>query len=206
METSTIRAGTVSDIYRQIAINSQTIKPEKNLTPDKSATGESIPATDSVQFRNTVTSQNLDTVRTIEQMHAQLNQLAKGVRQSNEAINKVADQVVQLKDNLIGPGKIFPPYPADSKQRANQMNEFASLRKQLLGLEVPPPPAPVYEKVKAMWQDLFDSNGKIIQTTVPELDNKSSDTQLKDAKATLDTTVSKLSDLSNKVTQAFVKP
>jgi len=176
--------------------------------------GEAVPqvptdtraASDTVQVRSSVSLKNLDTVRAIEQMYASLNQLAKGVRETNESINAAVDQVDTMRNGIQGVVKNYPPFPIDSKERNDRLMEYTSLRKELLSLMVPTPPVAPYEKVKLMWSSLFDSNGKIQQSLVPELSKGSSDAQLTTASQTLEKTSSQLSEFSNKVTQALVQP
>ena len=167
---------------------------------------ETLGTKDTVQVRSSVSLKNLDTVRAIEQMHASLNQLAKGVRETNESINSAVDQIDAMKNSVQGVVKNYPPFPIDSKERNDRLMEYTSLRKELLSLMVPAPPAAPYEKVKLMWSTLFDSNGQIKQSLVPELSKGSSDAQLVDASQTLEKTSSQLSEFSNKVTQALVQP
>lgn len=162
---------------------------------------------DSVQVSSTVSLKNLDTVRVIEQMHASLNQLAKGVRETNESLNKAVDLVESMKNSIQTVIKNFPPFPVDSKDRNEMLMEYNSLRKELISLMVPPPPPPIYEKVRHMWGSLFgDQNGSFQQNTVPQLENSSSDARLKEASQSLDKTSAQLADFSSKVTQALVHP
>ncbi len=162
---------------------------------------------DSVQVSSTVTLKNLDTVRVIEQMHASLNQLAKGVRETNESLNKSVDLVDSMNSTVQSIIKNYPPFPVDSKERNERLMEYSGLRKELVSLMVPPPPPPVYEKVKHMWGMLFEDQGSILaQNAIPQLDNSSSDTRLKEVSQTLDGTSAQLVGLSSKVTQALVQP
>ncbi len=163
--------------------------------------------TDSVRVSSTVAMKNLDTVRVIEQMHASLNQMAKGVRETNESLNKAVDLVDSMKSSIQTIIKNFPPFPVDSKERNDRLMEYNALRKELISLMVPPPPPPVYEKIKHMWESLFeDQNGSLLKNSVPLLENSSSDAQLKDVSQTLDKTSAQLADFSSKVTQALVQP
>lgn len=162
---------------------------------------------DSVRVSSTVALKNLDTVRVIEQMHASLNQLAKGVRETNESLNKAVNLVDSMKSSIQTVIKNFPPFPVDSKERNDRLMAYNALRKELISLMVPPPPPPVYEKIKHMWESLFeDQNGSLLKNSAPLLENTSSDDQLKGASQTLDKTSAQLADFSNKVTQALVQP
>lgn len=162
---------------------------------------------DSVRVSSTVALKNLDTVRVIEQMHASLNQLAKGVRETNESLNKAVNLVDSMKSSIQTVIKNFPPFPVDSKERNDRLMAYNALRKELISLMVPPPPPPVYEKIKHMWESLFENqNGSLLKNSAPLLENTSSDDQLKGASQTLDKTSAQLADFSNKVTQALVQP
>ncbi len=197
-----------------ISNNNSYKKQENSLQSQASAkTTSAVKATDlksdslrsdTVQVQSTITLKNLDTVKVIEQMHARLNQLVKGVRETNELINNAADNVDQLKNGLQSIVKNFPPYSVDSKERQDILMQYISLRKEILALQVPPPPAPVYEKVGRMWDSLFDEYGHLQKTAVPNVNLESSDSQLGQASAALDTTSAKLADLSTAVTQALV--
>lgn len=163
-------------------------------------------ATDTVQIKSTVTLKNLDTVKAIEQMHAKLNDLVKGVRQTNEELNRAVDQVSQMQGNLMSIVKNYPPYPIESSQRKELLMSYMSLRKEIESLMVPPPPVPVYEKVKSMWSAMFAQNGQMQASAVPPLENGSSDKQVQATSDVLGRTIQQLSDLSTDVTQALVQP
>jgi len=183
--------------------------PAKNQDKDASVqvSNNNYAKTDLVRVSSTVALKNLDTVRVIEQMHASLNQLAKGVRETNESLNKAVDLVDSMKSSIQAVIKNFPPFPVDSKERNDRLMEYNALRKELISLMVPPPPPPVYEKIKHMWESLFeDQNGSLLMNSAPLLENSSSDAQLKDASQDLDKTSAQLADFSSKVTQALVQP
>lgn len=183
--------------------------PAKNQDKDASVqvSNNNYAKTDLVRVSSTVALKNLDTVRVIEQMHASLNQLAKGVRETNESLNKAVDLVDSMKSSIQAVIKNFPPFPVDSKERNDRLMEYNALRKELISLMVPPPPPPVYEKIKHMWESLFeDQNGSLLMNSAPVLENSSSDAQLKDASQDLDKTSAQLADFSSKVTQALVQP
>jgi hypothetical protein len=209
MDANTITKTVLASGAYQQQVSSQPLsaQPGGNSASDASIrTAATPPLTDTVQIRSTITSKNLDTVRTIELMHAMLNHQAKGVRETNEAVNKATEQVDAMKSSLQAVLKNFPPFPVDSKERNDKLMQYSSLRKELLSLMVPPPPPAPYEKVKHLWDALFDQNGKILPSTVPALENSSSDAKLKEASQGLDNTSIQLADLSNNVTQALVQP
>ena len=198
------KASAVSTIYQQQAVAQQSVKSSQPEA-EKRANAEKA-SNDSVKISSRVTLRNLDTVRAIEQLHAHLNQQAKGVRETNEAVNKVVEQVGAMRSNLQAILKNFPPYPIDSKERSEILMEYTSLRKQLMSLMVPPPPPPVYEKIQGMWSSLFEENGQVAKSNIPELENRSGDTAIKEAAYILEKTSTTLAEFSDKVTQALVTP
>lgn len=159
---------------------------------------------DQVAVATTVTLKNLTTVRAIEEMQNRLNQLAKGARESNEAVNKASETVGQMSTTLQGIVKNFPPFALDNKNREEILMGYSSLRKQIQALMVPPPPTPIYEKVKHMWQSLFTETGQIKSGTVPALENRSSDKQVQDTAAGLAKTGEQLAAVSTAITQALI--
>jgi seryl-tRNA synthetase len=191
--------------YQKLA--QQTVAPV-SAPESKTFTAQAVQATektsDSVQIKYSATSRNLDTVRAIEQMHARLNDLVKGVRQTNEGLNSSAETVDQLQTNLQKIVKNFPPFTADSPERQKILMSYVSIRKEMVRLMVPPPPPAVYEKVKGMWDAVFDGNGQISGTQIPELTPSSSDSQVKDASASLVKTSERLATLSDSITKALV--
>lgn len=205
MDGNTInKTSAVSTIYQQQAVAQQSMKSSQPEAEQRSFGDKS--NNDSVKISSRVTMRNLDTVRAIEQMHAHLNQQAKGVRETNEAVNKAVDQVNAMQSNLQAILKNFPPYPIDSKERSEILMGYTSLRKQLMSLMVPPPPPPVYEKVQHMWSSLFEENGQVAKANVPELESKSSDVAVKEAAYILEKTSTAIAEFSDNVTQALVNP
>ncbi|MGB4599828.1 MAG: hypothetical protein WBI04_07595 [Trichlorobacter sp.] len=163
-------------------------------------------AADTVQIKSSSIAKNLDTVKAIEQMHSRLNELVKGVRQTNEQLNKAAEQVAQMQGNLMTIVKNYPPYPIESMERRDLLMSYMSLRKDIENLMIPPPPQPVYEKVRSMWEAMFSQNGQLQASAVPALEAGSSDKQVQVATADLGKTHELLSGLSDQVTQALLQP
>ena len=191
--------------YQKLA--QQTVAPV-SAPESKTLTAQAIQATektsDSVQLKYSATSKNLDTVRAIEQMHARLNQLVKGVRETNEGLNNSAETVDQMQTTLQKIVKNYPPFNADSPERQKILMSYISIRKEMEKLMVPKPPAPVYEKVQGMWDSVLDTNGQIKNNQLPSLDQSSSDSQVKDATAGLAKISEKISTLSDNITKALV--
>ena len=193
----------ISATYQQNHI-SQSPKPIDTKTDSKAAVTHQ--ANDSLQLDSTVAKKNLETVRTIEDMHSRLNQLAKGIRETNEATGKATEVIGEMQSNIQSTIKNYPPFPIDSKERSSQLMQYASLRKQLISLMVPPPPPAAYEKVKHMWSSLFNQNNTIKADAVPELSASSNTAHMEEASQSLGQTSSQLVQISNLVTQALVQP
>lgn len=182
---------------------SNTAKEDTAAVEASASTASTAAVNDKVQITSSVTLKNVDTVRAIELMHSRMNQQIKSVRETNEALNKEANQVDQMSTNLNSIMKNFPPFPVDSKERQEILMSYTSLRQEILKMTVPPPPTPVYEHVKDTWQSLFNDNGQIQASAVPALQPDSSDAAVKDAAKGLDTTGQSLAGLSSSVTQAL---
>lgn len=191
-----------SHVAREAAINSAASLQAYHQQPPQAAAAVS----DTVQLKSSSIAKNLDAVKAIEQMHARLNDLVKGVRQTNEDLNKVAEQVGQMQGNLTTIVKNFPPYPIESMERRELLMSYMSLRKEIESLMVPPPPQPVYERVKTLWESMFSQNGQMQAAAVPALEANSSDKQVEQAGLKLGVLHGSLSNLSDQVTQALLQP
>ncbi|MDK9719192.1 MAG: hypothetical protein OEL57_15005 [Trichlorobacter sp.] len=159
---------------------------------------------DTVQIKSSSVAKNLDTVRSIEQMHGRLNELIKGVRQTNEDLNKAVETVAQMQGSLTSIVKNYPPYPIDSMERRDLLMSYMSLRKEIENLMVPAPPQPVYEKVKSMWEAMFAQNGQMQASAVPALETGASDKKVQLASEGLDNLSEQLGGLSDKITQTLI--
>jgi len=119
---------------------------------------------DKVSIKVELPQKTVDTLQKMGNISDFLNSVATNLRQTNEgltAVNAVAEQMKASLDKII---KNFPPYPIESKERMEQLMSYASLQKQILSLMLPPPPQPVYEKVKHLWEGLTSGIGGTIQT------------------------------------------
>ncbi len=163
----------------------------------------SAPQNDSVRITSSVTMKNVDTVRAIEEMHLRMNQQIKSVRQTNEAINQQADGVEKLSAALSAIVKNFPPFPVENKTRQEILMSYISIRKEILKMTVPPPPLPVYEKVKHLWGSLFEENGRLSSDSIPPLQTDSSDSAVGSAVDDLAKSAKSLADISSSVTQSL---
>ena len=113
-----------------------------------------------------------------------LNSVATNLRQTNEGLKATSAIVTDMKSSLDNIIKIYPPYSVESKERIAELMTFSSLKKQIVSLMVPAPPAPVYDTVKHLWEDLFSGANKTIQT--PTLPLNAPDSHINTAAKQLD--------------------
>lgn len=188
-------------------VREATVEASASLQAYKQQSREQLaaPPSDTVQIKSASTLKNLDTVKAIEQMHARLNDLVKGVRESNEQLNTAAEQVGRMQGSLTAIIKNYPPYPIESMERRDLLMSYMSLRKEIESLMVPPPPQPVYEKVRTMWEGMFAANGQIMPSAVPALDAGSSDKQVQDASLQIGRIGEQLGAMSDAVTKALLE-
>ena len=219
MSISSIAATSAPQQQQQTQQPAQKVQPEQQPAPVREAeisssaslqayqqqSRQQVPPTDTVHVKTSVTLKNLDTVKAIEQMHARLNDLVKGVRQTNEQLNMAAEQISQMQGSLMSVIKNYPPYPIESMERRDLLMSYMSLRKEIESLMIPPPPQPVYEKVQSMWDTMFARNGQLQATAVPALEAGSSDGQVKSVADQLETSHSRLANLSDAVTQGLLQ-
>jgi len=173
-------------------------------TSDTTALNPAAQAADQIKLSSSVTVKNLDTVKAIEQMHSRMNQLVKGTRETNEALNKAAEQVNFMQSNLASIIKNFPPFPIDSKERQELLMSYTSIRQEMMKMTIPQPPPPMYEQVKHEWDKTVGQNGQMLSSAIPALDTSSSDTQVKEASLQLDKASTGLANLSSSVTKALI--
>jgi len=177
---------------------------DQQKNTDTTAVNPAAQPTDQVKLSSSVTVKNLDTVKAIEQMHARMNQLVKGTRETNEALNKASEQISFMQGNLASIVKNFPPFPIESKERQDLLMSYTSIRQEMMRMTIPQPPPPMYEQVKHEWDKTVGQNGQMLANAVPALDTGSSDAQVKEASSLLDKTSTNLANLSSGVTAALI--
>lgn len=201
---TTYLAAQQPDARTQQLQQSQSVADEKKNTAETTTANTAVQANDQVKLSASVTVKNLDTVKAIEQMHSRMNQLVKGTRETNEALNKASEQVSFMQSNLSSIVKNFPPFPIDSKERQDLLMSYTSIRQEMMRMTVPQPPPPMYEQVKQEWDKTVGQNGQMLANAVPALDTGSSDAQVREASAQLEQTSSNLANLSTGVTAALI--
>lgn len=126
-------------------------------------------AGDKISIRVELPQNTVDTLQRMGNISDFLNSVATNIRQTNEGLtvaHVVADQMKASLEKIV---KNFPPFPVESKERMEQLMSYSSLQKQILSLMIPPPPQPVYEKVKHLWEGLASGIAGTIQTpTLPQ--------------------------------------
>jgi hypothetical protein len=189
-------------IQKQQQTNAEAVQSDSGAeSASISATQGAPSASDRVKLTSTVTLKNVDTVRAIEQMHTRMNEQIKSVRKTTEAINQQADGIEKLTTALNSIMKNFPPFPVDSKERQEILMSYASIRKEIMKMLVPPPPAQVYEQVKDTWKTVLGENGQLQPHAVPALQDDSPDAVLGDAANGLGKSAQSLATLSSSITE-----
>jgi DNA repair exonuclease SbcCD ATPase subunit len=64
--------------------------------------------------------------------------LSRGIEKADQAMGEINQEVEKAKQDLSKIVKMYPPYPQDSKERAELLNSYLGLRKQIEKLTVPP--------------------------------------------------------------------
>lgn len=136
-------------------------------------------AGDKVSIKVELPQNTVDTLQKVGNISDFLNSVATNLRQTNEGLKAANAIVEQMKTSLDKIIKNFPPYPIESKERMEQLMSYSSLQKQILSLMIPPPPQPVYERVKHLWEGLASGIGGAIQT--PSLPQDAPDSHVKAA-------------------------
>lgn len=141
-------------------------------------------AGDKVSIKVELPQNTVDTLQKMGNISDFLNSVATNLRQTNEGLTAANAIVEQMKASLDKIIKNFPPYPIESRERMEQLMSYSSLQKQILSLMTPPPPQPVYEKVKHLWEGLTSGIAGTIQT--PALPADAPDSHVKAASKQLD--------------------
>ena len=209
MSVESIKQGIPQQYFHQqvaAASNSKndlTSTKQDDISASKSAASLNSRQVDQVILNTDSPLKNLDTARAIEQMHARLNELAKGVRETNEALAATSKLLDQAQTPLSMIIKNYPPFTADSKERQNLLMSYISIRKEIEQMTVPPPPPPIYEKITYMWDNLF-SEGRLKTGIIPEINTMSSDQSLKEASSAIATGNELIASVSTGITNALL--
>ncbi|RJQ82976.1 MAG: hypothetical protein C4519_07310 [Desulfobacteraceae bacterium] len=74
----------------------------------------------------------------LEAAHADRQSFAQQIRAVDKTMELIEENVQNMQDSLEGVVKIYPPYPQDSIERIQALRQFATLRKMIDQLTVPP--------------------------------------------------------------------
>lgn len=152
-------------------------------------------AGDRVSIKVELPKNTVDTLHKMGNISDFLNSVAVSIRQTHEGLKATSHIAEDMKTSLDNITKNFPPYSLQSKERIDLLMSYSSLKKQIISLMVPPPPTPVYEKVKHLWEDLFSGPNKTIQT--PTLPHDAPDSQVKAAASQLENVSGQISQLQD---------
>lgn len=151
-------------------------------------------SSDQVSINITVPRQTLDTIEKIGSIGEVLNGAAKNIRETGTALKLSSDLMAQMKTELGKIIKNFPPFPPESAERREILMSYQSIREQIDKMSIPAPPAPVYERVQTMWQEVFPAN-KQSKLDTPSLTQNATDTQVHQADEQLTFTRSAVTQL-----------
>lgn len=202
-----VSAGYPAQTYLSHQTNKAESKNISGMPVQEASAGEASlqqSSTDQVKLSTSITVKNLDTVKAIEQMHATMNQHIKSVRETNEQLNKTAEQLNAMQNAITSIQKNFPPFSMDSKERQELLMSYTAIRQELMKMTIPQPPAPLYEQVKHQWGTTIGQNGQMMASAVPALDTSSSDAKLEEASDVITNTNNSLAELSSGITRALI--
>lgn len=174
--------------------SSHTTQVQPNdLKPPPTETVDTPKSRDQVAFGIGSSRQSLDTLQRLGGITGALNATANRIRETGDGLKSSADIVSKMGGELNRIIKNYPPFSIEDEDRKKILMGYSSLRKQIEALMVPPPPAPIYEKVDGMWQKLFSQQvGKL---TTPSLEQDSSDSAVQAAASQLSATGDTISQL-----------
>ncbi len=74
----------------------------------------------------------------LQNRHEELNGAASVVREVEQSAEKASQLLNKMENELGSVVKMYPPYPVDSPERVQLLNNFGGLRKQIEALTFPP--------------------------------------------------------------------
>ncbi len=160
-------------------------------------------AGDKVSINVQISKSSADTLQKMGNISDFLNSVATNLRQTNEGLKEASTVVAEMKSSLDKIIKNYPPYSVESKDRIDQLMSYSSLRKQIMSMEFPAPPPPLYEGVKHLWEDLFSGVDKKLQT--PTLPQDAPDSHVAAAAKQLDVISSQIGLVQDSISSAVIK-
>lgn len=162
---------------------------DKAYKAHQNATGEQQSAKIAVKGKDpvSVSLQRMSSIMgKLETVNEEKNIFAKNIRETDKALQEVSGVIDKMKVHLDKIVKNWPPFPLDSEQRKEILMSYVSLRKEILQMMVPSPPAAVYEKNTKLWEKLGYTDTKNLHDSMPEITGSSTDEQVRTASARLD--------------------
>ncbi len=158
-------------------------------------------SSDQITLNITTSRQTLEEIQRLDGMADDLNTTAKNIRETGNRLKLSADIVAKMKGELDKIIKNYPPFSIDDGDRKKILMSYISIRKEIESLTVSSLPAPIHEKVKSMWQELFPQNDGKVAT--PVLKGNSSDNAVKIAANKLSVTGDAISHMLSAVKTAL---
>ena len=149
---------------------------------------------DQVSINITIPRQTMETIEKIGSVTDLLNTTAKNLRETGTTLKLSSDLMAQMKEDLGKIIKNFPPFPPESAERRDILMSYQTIREQIDKMSIPPPPAPVYERVQVLWKELFSAN-KPNAIETPALNLNATDSQVQQADEQLTFTRSAVTQL-----------
>jgi hypothetical protein len=118
------------------------------------------------------------TMGRLDSFNEQKNQMARNIRTTSDALATLSEAVSGMKENLGKIIKNYPPFPPDSSERKEILMSYVSLRKEILNMTFPSPPAPLYEKNATPWEKLGYTEKGSIASSVPEISSTATDSEV----------------------------
>ena len=126
------------------------------------------------------------TMGRLECFHEDNNLIAQSIRETDGALQGIADGIDGMARKLDTIRKNYPPFSRDSQERKDLLMSYVSLRKEIIKMMIPPPPPPIYEKNTSLWEKLgYNKNGSIA-SAVPDIAATASDAEVGTAWQSLD--------------------
>lgn len=183
-----------------VAKSSEQSNNAKPQTSNDEAKVQKNGASDQVSVNIQVSRNTLDMIKRLGDVSEFLNTTAQKLHETESGLTASSDLMVRMKAELEKIVKNFPPFPLDSKEREQILMSYNALQKEILKMMVPPPPQPVYERVKHLWQNLF--NGDESRISAPELPVNAPDSHVKAAYQKLEGAVSQIAAIRVDMSQS----
>lgn len=119
-----------------------------------------------------------NTMGRLESVNEEKNIFARNIRATDKALQDFSEVIDKMKDRLDTVVKNWPPFPKDSSERKEILMSYVSLRKEILSMTFPPPPAPVYEKNTTLWEKFGYNDTQKLANSVPDIPETATNDQV----------------------------